>query len=84
MGKLFGTDGVRGVTHEYPMTSEIALNTEMATADLFKRTGHSPKIIIGKDTRISGYVLENAIVSGICSMGKRYWLVPCRHRELRF
>ncbi|MBN2568540.1 MAG: phosphoglucosamine mutase [Deltaproteobacteria bacterium] len=69
MGKLFGTDGVRGVANEYPMTSEMALNIGRATAHLFKRKGHQPSIIIGKDTRISGYMLENALVSGICSMG---------------
>lgn len=69
MGKLFGTDGVRGVANEYPMTSEMALNIGRATAYLFKRKGHQPRIIIGKDTRISGYMLENALVSGICSMG---------------
>ena len=69
MAKLFGTDGVRGVANEHPMTAEMALNIGKATAHLFKRRGHQPKIIIGKDTRISGYVLENALVSGICSMG---------------
>jgi phosphoglucosamine mutase len=69
MGKLFGTDGVRGVANEYPMTAEIALNIGRSTAYLFKRKGHIPRIIIGKDTRISGYMLENALVSGICSMG---------------
>ena len=69
MGELFGTDGVRGVANEYPMTAEMALNIGKATAYLFKRKGHIPRIIIGKDTRISGYMLENALVSGICSMG---------------
>ena len=69
MGKLFGTDGIRGVANEYPMTAEMALNIGRATARLFKREGHTPKIIIGKDTRISGYMFENALVSGICSMG---------------
>ncbi|UCG99784.1 MAG: phosphoglucosamine mutase [Deltaproteobacteria bacterium] len=69
MGKLFGTDGVRGVANEYPMTAEMALDIGRATAYLFKRKGHIPRIIIGKDTRISGYMLENALVSGICSMG---------------
>jgi phosphoglucosamine mutase len=75
MGKLFGTDGVRGVANEYPMTAEIALNIGRATAHLFKRKGHTPRIIIGKDTRISGYMLENALVSGICSMGVNALLV---------
>jgi phosphoglucosamine mutase len=69
MGKLFGTDGIRGIANQYPMTAEMALNVGRAIAHLFKRTGHTPKIIIGKDTRLSGYMLENALVSGICSMG---------------
>jgi phosphoglucosamine mutase len=69
MGKLFGTDGVRGVANEYPMLAEMALNIGRATAHLFKRKGHAPKILIGKDTRLSGYMFENALVSGICSMG---------------
>jgi len=75
MGKLFGTDGIRGVANEYPMTAEMALNIGRATAHLFKRKGHAAKIIIGKDTRISGYMLENALVSGICSMGVNAILV---------
>ncbi|OGP82706.1 MAG: phosphoglucosamine mutase [Deltaproteobacteria bacterium RBG_16_58_17] len=69
MEKLFGTDGVRGVANEHPMTAEMAMRIGCATAHLFKKKGHVPKIIIGKDTRLSGYMLENALVSGICSMG---------------
>ncbi len=69
MAKLFGTDGIRGVANKYPMTAEMALNIGRATAHLFKRKGHAPKILIGKDTRLSGYMFENALVSGICSMG---------------
>ena len=75
MGQLFGTDGVRGVANEYPMTSEMALRIGMATAHLFKRKGHHPRIIIGKDTRVSGYMLEHALVSGICSMGVDAYMV---------
>ncbi|MHB8909464.1 MAG: phosphoglucosamine mutase [Syntrophales bacterium] len=75
MGKLFGTDGIRGVANEYPMTAEMAMNIGRATAHLFKKEGHIPKIIIGKDTRVSGYMLENALVSGICSMGVNAILV---------
>ena len=75
MGELFGTDGVRGVANEYPMTAEMALNIGRATAHLFKRKGHTPNIIIGKDTRVSGYMLENALVAGICSMGVNALLV---------
>ena len=67
--KLFGTDGVRGIANTYPMTAEVALNIGRAVAHLFKKEKHRTKIIIGKDTRISGYMLEEAIVSGICSMG---------------
>ncbi|MBA4422796.1 MAG: phosphoglucosamine mutase [Syntrophus sp. (in: bacteria)] len=75
MGQLFGTDGIRGVANEYPITAEMAMNIGRATAHLFKKKGHVPKIIIGKDTRISGYMLENALVSGICSMGVNAILV---------
>jgi phosphoglucosamine mutase len=75
MGTLFGTDGIRGVANEYPMTAEMAMNIGRATAHLFKKKGHLPKIIIGKDTRVSGYMLENALVSGICSMGVNAILV---------
>jgi len=75
MGQLFGTDGIRGVANEYPMTAEMALNIGRATACLFKRKGHTPRIIIGKDTRISGYMFESAFVSGICSMGVNALLV---------
>ncbi|TFG36985.1 MAG: phosphoglucosamine mutase [Syntrophobacterales bacterium] len=75
MGKLFGTDGVRGVANEYPMTAEMALKIGMATAHIFKRRGHQPRIIIGKDTRLSGYMIEHALVSGICSMGVDAYLV---------
>jgi phosphoglucosamine mutase len=67
--KLFGTDGIRGIANTYPMTAEVALNIGRAVAHLFKKEKHRTKIIIGKDTRISGYMLEEAIVSGICSMG---------------
>jgi len=75
MGKLFGTDGIRGVANTYPMTADMALKIGKATAHLFKREGHTPRIIIGKDTRISGYMLENALISGICSMGVNAILV---------
>ncbi|MFA5322114.1 MAG: phosphoglucosamine mutase [Smithella sp.] len=69
MGKLFGTDGIRGVANEYPMTTEIASNVGRAIAYISKKEGHKPRIIIGRDTRISGDMFESAIISGICSMG---------------
>lgn len=68
--RLFGTDGVRGVANEHPMTAEIALALGQAVAHVFGESGVGrPRIIIGKDTRLSGYMFENALVSGICSMG---------------
>jgi phosphoglucosamine mutase len=75
MGKLFGTDGVRGLANEYPMTAEMSLNIGRAVAHLFKRKDHTSKIIIGKDTRLSGYMLENALISGVCSMGADAYLL---------
>jgi phosphoglucosamine mutase len=74
--KLFGTDGVRGVANMEPMTTETAMKIGRATAYLFKgREGHRAKIVIGKDTRLSGYMIENAISSGVCSMGVDVLLV---------
>jgi phosphoglucosamine mutase len=73
--KLFGTDGIRGLANEYPMTSEMAMKVGRAVAYFFNRKEKQrPKIIIGKDTRISGYMLEYALVSGICSMGADAYL----------
>jgi phosphoglucosamine mutase len=69
MGKLFGTDGIRGVAFEYPLTVEMAEKIGRAVAHLCKCPGHIPEIIVGKDTRISGDILEGAIVAGICSQG---------------
>ncbi len=75
MGKLFGTDGIRGVANVFPMTTDLAMKVGLSTAYIFKNTHSRPKIIIGKDTRISGYMIENAITSGICSMGVDVLLV---------
>jgi phosphoglucosamine mutase len=70
MKKLFGTDGVRGVANVYPMTTEMAMQLGRAAAYIFKSTSRRRhRIVIGKDTRLSGYMLENALVAGICSMG---------------
>jgi len=70
MKKLFGTDGVRGVANVYPMTTEMAMQLGRAAAYIFKGGGkRRHRIVIGKDTRLSGYMLENALVAGICSMG---------------
>lgn len=75
MRKLFGTDGVRGVANLEPMTSETAMKLGRAAAHLFKRRAGRHQIVIGKDTRLSGYMLESALTSGICSMGVDVLLV---------
>ena len=69
MRRLFGTDGVRGVANIYPMTTEIAMQIGRGIAFLVKDRNHGHRIVIGKDTRISGYMIENALAAGICSMG---------------
>src|SRR3977135_3647700 len=76
MRKLFGTDGVRGVANLDPMTSEMAMQLGRAAAHLFMRRSGRHQIVIGKDTRISGYMLESAWTSGFCSMGG-YVLLVC-------
>lgn len=67
--RLFGTDGVRGVANVHPMTAEMALQLGRALAWLVRSGPHRHRIVVGKDTRLSGYMLEQAIASGICSMG---------------
>jgi phosphoglucosamine mutase len=75
MRKLFGTDGVRGVANLDPMTSEMAMQLGRAAAHIFMRRAGRHQIVIGKDTRISGYMLESALTAGICSMGVDVLLV---------
>src|SRR3954452_1996539 len=74
--KIFGTDGVRGVANVEPVTAETALKLGRAAAHIFTTlnprahpAGARPKIVLGKDTRLSGYMLENALVAGITSLG---------------
>ncbi|MEN8139723.1 MAG: phosphoglucosamine mutase [Thermodesulfobacteriota bacterium] len=69
MRRLFGTDGVRGTANIYPMTTEIAMQIGRGIAFQVKDQRQGHRIVIGKDTRISGYMLENALAAGICSMG---------------
>lgn len=73
--RLFGTDGIRGVANVDPMTGEMAMQLGRAIAHLFKEAKGKHRIVVGKDTRLSGYMLETAIASGICSMGADVWLV---------
>ena len=67
--KLFGTDGIRGKANQYPITPEIAMLVGKATAKVLGGGSGHKRVVLGKDTRISGYMLENAITSGLLSMG---------------
>jgi len=80
MAELFGTDGIRGVANVHPMTIEIAMKIGRAVAYKFSRgrakeEKRKAKIVIGKDTRLSGYMIEQALAAGICSMGADVLLV---------
>jgi phosphoglucosamine mutase len=76
MDKLFGTDGIRGQANCYPITPEVALQTGKAMAHVFQARGHGTRrAIIGKDTRLSGYMLESALTSGLVSLGMDVLLV---------
>lgn len=73
---LFGTDGIRGSINIYPMTPEVCLKVGMALCALLReKLPHKPKVLIGKDTRISGYLIESALTSGITSMGGDVYLL---------
>src|SRR5262245_5135108 len=67
--RLFGTDGVRGTANVWPMTAEVALQLGQAVAHAFRGGRGSHRILIGKDTRLSGYMFEDALAAGVCSMG---------------
>ncbi len=69
MRKFFGTDGIRGLTNRAPMTAETAMRVGMAAGAHFLRGDHKHRVVIGKDTRLSGYMLENALVAGFTSVG---------------
>src|SRR6185436_14387485 len=73
--KLFGTDGIRGRANVDPMTPELALRLGRAITYVARRgKSRAPRIVIGKDTRLSGYMLETALAAGICAMGGRVML----------
>jgi len=75
MRKFFGTDGIRGRANTFPMTAEMALKVGMAAGIAFKSGGHKHRVVIGKDTRLSGYMLENALVAGFTSVGMDVFLL---------
>ena len=74
--KLFGTDGVRGRANTYPMTAEMALKLGAAAGRYFRSDGSTAhRVVIGKDTRLSGYMLENALTAGLTSTGMNVLLL---------
>jgi phosphoglucosamine mutase len=73
--KYFGTDGIRGLTNKAPMTAAMAMKVGMAAGAHFRRGDHRHRVVIGKDTRLSGYMLENAMVAGFTSVGMDVVLV---------
>jgi len=71
---LFGTDGIRGLANNFPMTPEIALKVGMAAVRIFTHGDHRHRVVIGKDTRLSGYMIESALVSGFTAVGMDVFL----------
>jgi phosphoglucosamine mutase len=68
--RYFGTDGIRGLANRHPMTSEVALKVGMAAGKIFSNGGgHNVRVVIGKDTRLSGYMIETALISGFTAVG---------------
>ena len=67
--KFFGTDGIRGLTNSKVMSAEMAMKVGMAAGAHFVRGDHRHRVVVGKDTRLSGYMLEDALVAGFTSVG---------------
>ncbi|MCK9550527.1 phosphoglucosamine mutase [Aquamicrobium lusatiense] len=75
MARYFGTDGIRGQANKFPMTAEIAMRVGMAAGLSFQRGSHRHRVVLGKDTRLSGYMIENAMVAGLCAAGMDVFLL---------
>lgn len=73
--RYFGTDGIRGLANRHPMTSEVALKVGMAAGTVFRSGTHRHRVVIGKDTRLSGYMLEAALMSGFTAVGMDVFLL---------
>jgi phosphoglucosamine mutase len=73
--RYFGTDGIRGRANKFPMTAEIAMKVGMAAGLSFQRGKHRHRVVVGKDTRLSGYMIENAMVAGFCAAGMDVFLL---------
>ena len=72
---LFGTDGVRGRTNSHPMTAEVAMRLGAAAGRFFRRDQQEHRVVIGKDTRLSGYMLETAMTAGFTSTGMNVFML---------
>ena len=73
--RYFGTDGIRGLANSHPMTSPVALKVGMAAGKLFSNGSHRHRVVIGKDTRLSGYMIESALMSGFTAVGMDVFLL---------
>ncbi len=73
--RYFGTDGIRGRANKFPMTPEVAMKVGMAVGMSFQRGNHRHRVVLGKDTRLSGYMIENAMVAGFCAAGMDVFLL---------
>ncbi|HEU4985806.1 MAG TPA: phosphoglucosamine mutase [Rhizobiaceae bacterium] len=73
--RYFGTDGIRGRANKFPMTAEVAMKVGMAAGLSFQNGSHRHRVVLGKDTRLSGYMIENALVSGFCAAGMDVFLL---------
>ena len=73
--KFFGTDGIRGVANSFPITPDIILKIGMAVGIKFSSNQQKSKVVIGKDTRLSGYMIEQALTSGLVAVGLDVFLV---------
>jgi phosphoglucosamine mutase len=73
--RYFGTDGIRGQSNVFPMTPDLAMRVGIAVGTIFRRGNHRHRVVIGKDTRLSGYMLENALVAGFTAAGLDVFLL---------
>ena len=73
--RYFGTDGIRGRANTFPMTADVAMKVGMAAGLSFQRGSHRHRVVLGKDTRLSGYMIENALVAGFCAAGMDVFLL---------
>lgn len=81
--RLFGTDGMRGRVNKYPMTPEVALRLGLAAGTFYRDKNRRSRVVIGKDTRLSGYVFENALAARGCSTVQKFRWLPINGASMR-